>query len=140
MRKAIAMIAGSFATAGCSAEAPPLTVPLPSPCPIVNSRDWRAWVNVMPGPMNARSTLHVVGKVTLPSGEWVPRFEGVRVMESYPVQVVVELDAARTSSGVQIPVEREVRGSWQSEPAVGSVTIVCSGTTLTRISPVETAH
>jgi hypothetical protein len=42
--------------------------------------------------------------------------------------------------GIQVPVTREVRGSWPSEQAVGSVTVMCRGTTLARISPVETAH
>ena len=36
-------------------------------CGIVGSSDWTAWVNAMPGP-NARPTLIVTGKVTVPSG------------------------------------------------------------------------
>jgi hypothetical protein len=78
----------------------------------------------MPGP-GRRPTLIVVGKVTVPSGDWTARFE---------------LDAVSSGMGIQVPVEREVRGSWPSEERVGSVTVRCRGTTLARISPVETAH
>lgn len=136
------LLAGATAAllAGCTAvAAPPPTVPPPPPCPVISSSDWAAWVNAMPGP-GARPNLIVTGKVVLPSADWQASFVGSRVMESYPVQVVVELDATSNGAGVQIPVTREVRGSWPSEPQVGSVTVMCRGRTLTRISPVETAH
>ena len=35
-------------------------------CPVVGASDWAAWVNAMPGP-NARPTLIVTGKVTVPT-------------------------------------------------------------------------
>ena len=132
------LIPAFAALSACATAAPP---PPPSgACPIVASSDWRAWVNAMPGPDSRGPTLIVVGNVTFPSGDWTARFLGSRVMESYPVQVVVELDAASSGMGIQVPVTREVRGSWPSEQAVGSVTVTCRGTTLARISPVETAH
>jgi hypothetical protein len=138
MTKPALLIPALAALSACATAAPPP----PSPggaCPIVASSDWRAWVNAMPGP-NSQPTLHVVGNVTVPSADWTARFVGSRVMESYPVQVVVELDATSSGMGIQVPVTREVRGSWPSEQAVGSVTVMCRGATLARISPVETAH
>ena len=134
------MVSAASALAACAAApAPPPTVPLPPPCPVLSSSDWRAWVNAMPGP-GSRPTLHVQGNVTLPSADWTARFVGSRVMESYPVQVVVELDAARDGMGIQVPVTREVRGNWPSEEKVGAVTVMCRGRTLARVSPVETAY
>ncbi|QNN67383.1 hypothetical protein H9L13_12455 [Sphingomonas lutea] len=128
------------ALAACAAvPAPPPTVPPPPPCPVMSSSDWRAWVNAMPGP-GSRPTLHVQGNVTLPSADWTARFVGSRVMESYPVQVVVELDATSSGMGAQVPVTREVRGSWPSEQNVGAVSVMCHGQTLARISPVKTAY
>ena len=140
MLKPLAAVALSF-LAACSAVAePPPTVPPPPPCPVMSSSDWRAWVNAMPGPGGGRPTLIVVGNVTLPSADWTAQLVGSRVMESYPVQVVVELDARSSGMGAQVPTVREVRGSWPSEEKVGSVTVTCRGTTLARISPVETAY
>jgi hypothetical protein len=138
MTSRLALFAALPALSACATAAPP--PPASGPCPIVASSDWRAWVNAMPGPDRTGPHLIVVGNVTVPSAEWTASFVGSRVMESYPVQVVVELDATRSGMGIQVPVTREVRGSWPSEQAVGSVTVMCRGTTLARISPVETAH
>lgn len=143
MRKCKVAALAALLTAGCAAsalreDAPP-TVPPPPPCPVVSSTDWRAWVNAMPGP-GARPTLIVTGKVTLPSAGWTIRWGDVRVLESYPVQVHAELDANPPSSIAGPPQMQEVRGSWPSEQRVGSVTILCRGTAVARISPVETAH
>ncbi len=140
MIKLLAAIALPLLAACSAVAAPPPTVPPPPPCPVMSSSDWRAWVNAMPGPGGGRPNLIVVGNVTLPSADWTARFVGSRVMESYPVQVVVELDASSSGMGAQVPTIREVRGSWPSEEKVGSVTVRCRGTTLARISPVETAY
>lgn len=140
MIKLLAAIATPLLAACSSVAEPPPTVPPPPPCPVMTSSDWRAWVNAMPGPGGGRPALIVVGKVTLPSADWTARFVDSRVMESYPVQVVVELDATSSGLGAQVPVIREVRASWPSEEKVGAVTVVCRGITLARISPVETAH
>jgi hypothetical protein len=131
------LIPAIAALSACATAAPP---PASGTCPIVASSDWRAWVNAMPGPDRKGPYLIVVGNVTVPSADWTASFVGSRVMESYPVQVVVELDASSSGMGIQVPVTREVRGSWPSEQAVGSVTVTCRGATLARISPVETAH
>ena len=78
----------------------------------------------------------------MPDGTWSVAFLPTsRVMESYPVQVVVDLDASPHGGGnLEDPATHEVRGQWRSEAKVGSVTVMCRGTTLTRISPVETAY
>lgn len=109
-------------------------------CPILSSQGWAAWVNAMPGP-NARPTLIVTGKVTVPTGGYRFAWRDMRVMESYPVQVVVELEAIPPSGGgTEAIVTHDVRGQWPMSPPVGSVTITCGGRPLASISPVETAH
>ena len=109
-------------------------------CATIGSSDWAAWVNAMPGP-NARPTLIVTGKVTVPTGGYRFGWRDMRVMESYPVQVAVELDAiAPAGPATQAVVTHDVRGQWPIDPPVGSVTIRCGDRVLARIAPVETAH
>ncbi len=109
-------------------------------CGIIGSSDWAAWVNAMPGP-NARPTLIVTGKVTVPTGGYRFAWRDMRVMESYPVQVAVELDAIPPTGGAtEALVTHDVRGQWPIDPPVGSLTVRCGDMVLVRIAPVETAH
>lgn len=94
----------------------------------------------MPGP-GARPTLIATGKVTVPTGGYRFAWRDMRVMESYPVQVAVELEPIPPGgAATQALVTHEVRGEWPISPPVGSLTIYCGGQVLARISPVETAH
>ncbi len=133
------ILASALALGSCAA------VPAPhgigeAECGIIRSNDWAAWVNAMPGP-NARPTLIVTGKVTVPTGGYRFEWRDMRVMESYPVQVAVELDAIPPAGGAtQAVVTDEVRGQWPISPPVGSLTVRCGDTVLARIAPVETAH
>jgi hypothetical protein len=94
----------------------------------------------MPGP-NARPTLIVTGKVTVPTGGYRFAWRDMRVMESYPVQVAVDLQAIPPAgAATQAIVTHDVRGEWPMSPPVGSVTVHCGRRVLARIAPVETAH
>jgi hypothetical protein len=125
---------------GSCAAVPPQQAPGAAKCAITASSDWAAWVNAMPGP-NAKPTLIVTGKVTIPTGGYRFEWRDMRAMESYPVQVAVELEAIPPANGAtQAVVTQEVRGQWPIDPPVGSLTVRCGGTVLARISPVETAH
>ena len=109
-------------------------------CPVIESSDWTAFVNRMPGP-NARPTLVVTGRVTVPTGGYRFEWRDMRVMESYPVQVVAELEAIPPSGGAtQAVVTHEVRGEWAISPPVGAFTVRCGDMVLARISPVESAY
>lgn len=110
-------------------------------CGIIGSTGWAAWVNAMPGP-NAQPTLIVTGKVTVPSGATLVGWGDMRVMESYPVQVVAELTAVEPEgvAGTPVVVTRDVRGEWPISPPVGSLTVRCGDQVLARIAPVATAH
>jgi hypothetical protein len=62
-------------------------------------------------------------------------------MESYPVQVGIELRPLRGSGmHTQALVTKEIRGEWPMRDQVGSVTITCGPKTLARISPVVSAR
>jgi hypothetical protein len=109
-------------------------------CGITGSSDWAAWINAMPGP-NARPTLIVTGKVTVPTGGYRFAWGDMRVMESYPVQVALDLQAIPPAGpATQAVVTHDIRGEWPISPPIGSLTIRCGPTLLARIAPVETAH
>ena len=112
----------------------------PRSCPAVSASDWQAWINAMPGP-NAQPKLIATGKVVTPTGGYTYRWGEPRVMESYPVQVSVELVLAPPNGPATQALEtHEVRGEWPMSPPVGSFTVTCADKILGRVSPVETAH
>ncbi len=136
------LLASALSLGSCAAV--PADVPQgpagPMDCDISGSSDWAAWVNAMPGP-DARPTLIVTGKVTVPTGGYRFAWRDMRVMESYPVQIAVELAAIPPAGGAtEALVTHDVRGQWPVDPPVGSVTVRCGDMVLTRIAPVETAH
>jgi hypothetical protein len=134
------LILASALSFGSCAAVPPAQAPGGTKCGITASSDWAAWVNAMPGP-NARPTLIVTGKVTVPTGGYRFEWRDMRVMESYPVQVAVELAAIPPAgAATQAVVTREVRGQWPIDPPVGSLSVRCGDAVLARIAPVETAH
>ena len=142
------LLACGLALASC-APLPPTNYPAPRDpaggreplaCPIIGSSQWAAWVNAMPGP-NARPTLIVTGKVTVPTGGWDFIWRDGRVMESYPVQVAVDLEPLiPQGSATQAVTTHDVRYQMPISPPVGAVTINCGDRVLARIAPVETAH
>lgn len=136
--KPILLLAAGALASSCSTL--PTAPDGPLACPIIGSSDWRAWVNAMPGP-GARPTLIVTGKVTTPSAGYHFSWGEPVVMESYPVQVAVELRAHPPAGpAAQVVTTSEVRGQWPMDPPVGSVTVRCGDRVLARISPVENAH
>ncbi len=148
MHKMVFALLGWLALASCAPTAPPYYPdprgpsggPMPLACPIIGSSDWAAWVNAMPGP-NARPTLIVTGRVTVPTGGYRFAWRDMRVMESYPVQVAANLHVIPPAGpATQAVVAHDVRGQWPISPPVGSVTVRCGDRVLARISPVETAQ
>jgi hypothetical protein len=133
--KPFAIAAAALGLASCE------TTPGPSSrsCPAVSSSDWQAWVNAMPCP-NARPRLIATGRVTMPTGGYRYRWGDLRVMESYPVQISVQLIPIPPSGPATQALEsQEVRGEWPMSPPVGSLTITCGDKVLGRVAPVQTA-
>lgn len=128
-------VAGAL-LASCASAPPPAG---PHACPVTGSSDWGAWINAMPGP--ARPTLVVTGKVTAPTTGYHFAWGDPRVMESYPVQVALELHAHPPADpSAPVVTTYDVRGEWPMSPPVGSVTVRCGDMVLASISPVGTAH
>ena len=132
---AILLLGGCEAVPG--APPPPARV---ADCPAIGSSNWAAWINAMPGP-NARPTLIVTGKVTVPTGGYRIEWGDFRVAESHPVQIFADLHVIPPSGGAtQAVTTHDVRGQWPMDQQVGSFTVRCGERVLAHISPVETAH
>ena len=131
-------LASLMALASCAATGPPVRARV---CPILTSSGWTAWVNALPSTGGTGPTLMVVGKVTVPTGGWRFEWTDARVMESYPVQVAMDLQAIAPAGGaIQAVMTQEVRFSMPLQPPVGSVTVRCGDRVLARIAPVEIAY
>jgi hypothetical protein len=134
--KMIAACSAALALASCQTTPSPMS----RSCLAVSSSDWQAWVNAMPGP-NAQPKLIATGKVTMPTAGYTYRWGSLRIAESYPVQVSVQLiPVPPAGPAAQVLDTQEVRGEWLASPPIGSLTITCGDMTLGRVSPVETAH
>ena len=140
LKAALLLVPAAGVLAACQAVPPP---PGPDPsagCGVIAASDWAAWVNAMPGP-NARPTLITTGKVTVPTGGYSIAWADLRVMESYPVQVVAELEVIPPDGpATQAIVTHDVRGEWPISPPVGSFTVRCGDRVIAQVSPVETAR
>ncbi|MBN8607489.1 MAG: hypothetical protein J0L81_11260 [Caulobacterales bacterium] len=137
------------ALAACQTP-PPAPVPQPAPapapppaaaCPIVESRNWAAWVNRMPGP-DARPMLHVTGEIDLPhAGYRVEVREGPADRSATPVQqIVLELTQR---SGMHAQIVTTAMVAYQG-PAIAQhyrgVRVMCGGQVVANITEVVDAH
>ena len=117
----------------------------PSPedgCPVIDSRDWAAWINAMPGP-DASPTLHVKGEVDLPTpGYEVTLTLGAADRSMTPVQQV-NLSATPPEDGMVTQVVTPYLVDFSSPAIVDTykgITVLCSGKVLAEIIEIETAH
>ena len=128
--------ASGLALASCQTMPPTMS----HSCPAVSSSNWQAWINAMPGP-NSQPKLIATGKVVTPTGGYTYRWGEPTIMESYPVQVSVQLILIPPNGPATQALEtHEVRAEWPMSPPVGSFTVTCGDKMLGRVSPVETAH
>ncbi|MBA3525687.1 MAG: hypothetical protein M3438_00375 [Pseudomonadota bacterium] len=74
----------------------------------------------MPGP-NERPTLIVTGKATVPTGGYRFAWRDMRVMESYPVQISVELEAIPPSGGATQASRHPRRARAMADEPAGGV-------------------
>ena len=136
-RRLLPSAAGLFALTSCAV---PLNAPSAAACPIAGSTGWAAWVNAMPS-SQARATLIVTGKVTVPTGGYGPQLVLEQIAESYPVQVFSRLQPNPPfGPATQAFATHSVRAEWPMTSPVGSVTVRCGAQVLAHISPVRTAH
>ena len=124
-----------------SSDPVPAAVPFrPAPdCPILDSSDWAAWIDDMPG-INKQPMMMVSGKVRVPTGGYRLALRLDRIAESYPVQITVMLEVAGpTGPATQVIVTHDLTGEFPVPPPVGSVTIRCGRQVIGQINEIVIA-
>ena len=128
-----------LAAAACAAPAPADRAWVgQSACRASASSGWSAWIEATPG---SRPKLVATGEVETPTGGYRIRWADMRVLESYPVQIVADLEIIPPSGGAtQAVVTHTVRGEWPIDPPVGAFTVRCGDRVLASIAPVASAR
>ncbi|PYG27208.1 hypothetical protein C8N36_11754 [Pelagimonas varians] len=111
-----------------------------APCPVIDSMDWQAWVNKMPGPDGPK--LHVTGQITLPTPGYEVTLElGPLDRKAIPTQRLVLMATPPEGMAAQVIDPVEVTFEHPSQVRrYGAVAIVCGDTLLAEISPVADIH
>lgn len=110
-------------------------------CAVLESRDWEAWIDRMPGP-DASPTVHVVGKVDVRSGGYTFNWEvGPMDRSMTPALNLKLIPVAPAESATMAIATEEVH---YTGPLAGSsysrVTITCGSQTLGEITEITDAH
>jgi hypothetical protein len=131
------VILATMSLAACRPVAAPSATA--SGSPILESSEWTAWIDAMPGPNN-QPRLMISGKVRVSTGGYRAHFTDMRVAESYPVQIFLDLAVTPPSGpATQALTTIDVRGEWPVAPPVGAITIRCGGQMIGRIDEIVTA-
>lgn len=145
LSRLFAAAVAAAALAACTPTAEPPAAPeqpeTAAACAVIESSDWAAWVNAMPGP-GAQRTLIVTGRITLPTPGYTAALrEGPADRSAMPVQQLI-LDLTPPSGMVsQALFTEEVRfeGTAIAQTYRG-VRVMCAGSPLAEITEVQTAH
>ncbi|WP_375207202.1 hypothetical protein [Hyphococcus sp.] len=110
-------------------------------CPVIDSRDWAAWVNAMPGP-DAKLTLHVAGEIDLPTpGYDISWQAGMADRSMTPVQRLILNLTPPDGMVAQVITTETVK---YEGPALvenyGGVIVMCGGAPLAEITDVTVAR
>ncbi len=129
------------AVAAIEGEEVMMPAPQDADCPVIESRNWSAWVNAMPGP-DAKLTLHVTGDVDLPTpGYEISWREGMADRSATPVQrlmlTLTPPDGMVTQVITTTPVSYEGPALTKT---YGGVIVMCGGAPLATIDAVVTAE
>lgn len=113
----------------------------PTTCPITASRDWKAWVNAMPGP-DAGATLIVEGVVDTPTAGYTFSWEaGMADRSATPLQRLHLTATPPDGMAAQVITTETVR---YEGPAIAenyrAVAVMCGEVLLADITDVTTAH
>lgn len=110
-------------------------------CPVIDSRNWSAWVNAMPGP-DAKITLHVTGEIDLPTpGYEISWQAGMADRSMTPVQRLMLTLTPPDGMVAQVITTETVK---YEGPALvktyGGVIVMCGGEALAEIDDVTLAQ
>lgn len=110
-------------------------------CPVLESKDWGAHINAMPGP-DAKRTLHVYGKVTMPTPGYT--FEWIEGRADRSMVPTVRLHLHATAPGgmvSQVLTEEDVQYSGVAlTEKYTAVIVMCGETKLAEITEIDVAR
>ncbi len=150
MKKAIMGLAVLFCAAcdGPAQEAAmapaqddPVVPSVSQKCAVLDSRNWQAWVNAMPGP-DAQPTLHVTGEVDLPTPGYTIEWQLGALDRMQPPGQRLTLSAT-PPDGMVTQVVTTVEVAFAHESAITNyreVIVNCGGKVLATISDVTVAQ
>jgi len=123
------------------AEPPRPALPRPAGCAAIESRDWTAWINRMPGP-GARPALHVSGEIDLPTpGFAVTLREGPADRSAVPTQQLILDLAAPNAMVAQVITTQTVRYEGRAiAERYRAIVITCAGQRLAEITDIPDVH
>ncbi|MBB4099650.1 hypothetical protein [Sphingomonas kyeonggiensis] len=105
-------------------------------CAKVKTKDWKAWVNVMPGP-GSSPTLHVTGHAITPTGGWKVVLNTGPLDKALPPTQHFALVATAPGQVTQVVTEWDLQVEIQdAQPKYKAVVISCGSTGIATI-PVE---
>ncbi len=118
----------------------PEAAPMEETCDILDSRDWEAWLDVMPG-IDPTPTIHVVGKVDVRTGgytfEWQ---EGPLDRSAMPALRLNLIPVKPDDMALQAIMTEEVHYSAPATVSYSRVLVACGGETIAEIDEITEAH
>lgn len=109
-------------------------------CDILDSRDWEAWLDVMPG-IDPSPTIHVVGKVDVRTGgytfEWQ---EGPLDRSAMPALRLRLIPVKPDDMALQAITTEEVHYAAPATASYSRVLVACGGETIAEIDEITEAH
>lgn len=110
-------------------------------CPVIESSEWAAWVNAMPGPGSTKQLI-ATGKVVLPTpGYTVTLTAGMADRSATPMQQLILAATPPTGMVTQVLTTQPVR---YEGPAISTnyraIRIMCGGQMLSEITDVPVAR
>ena len=110
-------------------------------CPVLDSRNWVAWINAMPG-VDAKRRLHISGEVDLPTPGFVANWRlGPADRRSVPSQFV-ELSFDRPEGVVQQAISTETVDFVTDAlfPQYASIRVRCGDRVIAEITDIDEVH
>lgn len=118
----------------------PESAPMEETCDILDSRDWHAWVDLMPGP-DATATIHVIGQVDVRTGgytfEWQ---EGPLDRSAMPALRLRLIPVKPDEMALQAIMTEEVHYAAPAIANYSRVLIACGSDTIAEIGEITEAH
>lgn len=131
------LVCVALALSACTPTDP--TPPTSSACAISESRDWSAWINVMPG---VTPTLHVIGKVDVPHGGYtVTARAGPADRSATPVQQIIVETTERPGMHTQAVTTHDIHYQGpRIAQTYRAIRVMCGGRQLAEITEIIEAH